>query len=75
MTWRGARIMFFPDYSQRVNNKRKAFQHVKADLRKRGVYFALCFPATLEIKLNGAKHRFETPEEVSEFIQRRMAKD
>lgn len=35
----------------------------------------LCFPATLEIKHNGARHCFTSPKEALEFVKRKIIKD
>ena len=69
---KGAKIMIFPDYSKQVTDKRISFKQVKVNLRNRGVEYTFNFPATLKIKRNGAGHRFNTPEEASEFIKRQM---
>lgn len=72
--WQGARIMFFPDYSKQTMERRASFKQVKTDLRNGGVEYMLRFPATLEIKHNGARHRFISPEEASEFVKRKIIK-
>ena len=68
----GAKFMIFPDYSKQVNDRRISFKQVKLNLRNRGVEYTFNFPATLKIKRNGAHHRFNMPEEASEFIKRRQ---
>lgn len=67
--WRGAKIMFFPDYSRRTMDRRMSFKQIKLELREKGVEYSLLFPATLEIKRNGARHRFSSPEEAAKFIK------
>lgn len=69
---KGAKIMISPDYSKKVIDKRISFKQVKLNLRNRGVEYTFNFPATLKIKHNGARHRFNTPEEASELIKRQM---
>ena len=73
--WQGARIMFFPDYSKQTMERRVSFKQVKTDLKNRGVEYMLRFPATLEIKHNGARHRFASPEDASEFVKKRIIKE
>ncbi|KAI4872606.1 hypothetical protein NFI96_005708 [Prochilodus magdalenae] len=73
--WQGARIMFFPDYSKRVMDQRMSFRHIKLDLRSKGVEYTLRFPATMEIKHNGARHRFTSPAEAAEFIKKKITKE
>lgn len=75
IVWQGARIMFFPDYSKQTMERRAAFKQVKADLKEKGVEYMLRFPATLEIKHNGARHRFFSPGEASDFIKKKITKD
>lgn len=73
--WRGASVMFFPDYSKRTMERRMAFNRVKAELKEMKVEYALRFPATLERRYNGFRHRFSSPEDVSEFIAKKFPKD
>lgn len=73
--WQGARIMFFPDYSKQIMERRASFKQVKTDLKNRGVEYMLRFPATLEIKFNGARHRFTSAGEASEFVKRKIIKE
>lgn len=73
--WQGARIMFFLDYSKQTMEQRVSFKQVKSDLMNRGVEYMLHFPATLEIKHNGARHRFLSPEEALDFVKRKIIKE
>lgn len=75
ITWQGVKIMFFPDYSRETTERRMSFNQVKAVLRERQVEYALRFPAILEIKHNGFRHRFASPEEAAEFIAKKFPKD
>lgn len=75
VTWQGARIMFFLDYSRQTMERRVSFNQVKADLKNRGVEYMLRFPVTLEIKHNGVHHRFTSTEEASEFVKRKIIND
>lgn len=73
--WQGARIMFFLDYSKQTMERRVSFKQVKSDLMNRGVEYMLHFPATLEIKHKGARHRFLSPEEALDFVKRKIIKE
>lgn len=74
IVWWGAKIMFFTDYSRQVM-ERFSFKQVKTDLKNRGVEYVLRFPAVLEFKHNGARCRFSSPEEASDFIKRKITKE
>lgn len=50
------------DYAKQTMERRVSFNQVKADLKNREVEYMLRFPATLEIKHNGARHCFTSPE-------------
>lgn len=58
-----SRIFFFNDYSAEVVRRRKAFDDVKARLRKMNLEYALLYPATLRVMVNGTQKRFNTPKE------------
>ncbi|KAK7880392.1 hypothetical protein WMY93_032982 [Mugilogobius chulae] len=73
--WHGAKIMFFPDYSRQTTEQRMSFNKVKAELREKGVEYVLRFPAVLEIKHNGFRHRFKSPTEAAEFIAKKFSTD
>lgn len=47
------RISFFNDYSAEVVRRRKAFDGLKARLRKINLDYSLMYPATLRVKVNG----------------------
>ena len=54
------RVSFFNDYSAAVAKKRKAFDEVKGCLRRKNVEYALLYPATLRLSVNGVVKRFGT---------------
>lgn len=62
------RVSFFNDYSAAVVKKRKAFDEVKSCLRSKNVDYALLYPATLKLSVNGSEKRFNTPEAAATFV-------
>lgn len=64
----GLRISFFNDYSAIVIKKRKAFDDVKKRLQKMKIEYALLYPATLRLNINGTMKRFASPDDVTAFI-------
>ncbi len=62
------RISFFNDYSATVVKKRKAFDEVKDHLKKMNISYALIYPATLKMTVNGTDKRFNTLEEAAAFV-------
>lgn len=69
LTYNGARVSFYSDFSSTVIKKRKAYDAVKQRLRERGLPYAMLFPATLQVTHGSSKKRFSTPEEVRAFIE------
>ena len=63
------RVSFFNDYSAAVAKKRKAFDEVKSSLRKKNVDYALLYPATLKLSVNGREKRFNTPEAAATYVE------
>ncbi|KAK7881680.1 hypothetical protein WMY93_030089 [Mugilogobius chulae] len=61
-------ISFFNDYSADVIRRRKAFDNVKAQLRKFNVSYALLYPATLRVSVDGQQKRFGSPGEAAVFV-------
>lgn len=67
--------MFFPDFLRKTMESRASFRQVKLELRNRGTEYSLRFPATLEIKHDGACHRFTSLEEVSKFVKKNIIRE
>lgn len=65
----GPRISFFNDFSAAVVKKRKAFDEIKYRLRKNSIDYALIYPATLKVMINGTERRFDTPEGAAAFAE------
>ncbi|KAK1874713.1 Protein TALPID3 [Dissostichus eleginoides] len=51
----GPRISFFNDYPAAVVKKRKAFDEIKYRLRKKSIDYALIYPETLKVMINGTE--------------------
>ncbi|KAL1268792.1 hypothetical protein QQF64_034155 [Cirrhinus molitorella] len=64
----GPKISFFNDYSAMVIKKHKAFDEVKKRLQKKKIEYALLYPATLRLTINGTVRHFASPDDVSAFI-------
>lgn len=64
----GPRISFFNDYSAAVVKKRKAFDEVKDRLKRINIDYALMYPATLKMTVNGVEKRFDAPEAAAAFL-------
>ncbi|KAL3063675.1 hypothetical protein OYC64_000081 [Pagothenia borchgrevinki] len=65
----GPRISFFNDFSAAVVKKRKAFNEIKYQLRKKSIDYALIYPATLKVMIKGTERRFDTPEGAAAFAE------
>lgn len=64
----GPRISFFNDYSAMVIKKRKAFDDVKRRLQKMKIEYALLYPATLRLTVNGTVKRFASSDDATAFV-------
>lgn len=68
--FQGQRILLiFVDYSIHTNLRRKAFAPVFASLKERGIEIFLIYPAKLKVLYNSKQHFFDSPEEVTCFVQ------
>lgn len=66
----GAQIMIFEDLSVAVMKKRQEFYQVKQRLREREISFAMMYPATLRIRLDGQEKFLKSPKEVAAFLDK-----
>ncbi|KAE8299867.1 hypothetical protein D5F01_LYC02285 [Larimichthys crocea] len=51
-----------------VVRRRKAFDDIKARLRNMNMDYALLYPATLKVMVNGTQRRFDTPKEAASLL-------
>lgn len=65
------RIRFFPDQSDELRKKCRAFDGVKAKFRERGARYGLLYPAILLVTVGGRRYTFKTPAEAEKFLQSR----
>ncbi|KAF0044720.1 hypothetical protein F2P81_003878 [Scophthalmus maximus] len=64
------RVMFFPDLSAEIQQQRRMFDGVKAQLQNLDIEFGLQFPAKMRIYHRGKPRTFLTPADVEAFIQK-----
>uniref|UniRef100_H3AFT3 L1 transposable element RRM domain-containing protein n=1 Tax=Latimeria chalumnae TaxID=7897 RepID=H3AFT3_LATCH len=62
LDWEGHRILFFPDLSKALQDRRRLFLPVKKILREKKVKYGLFYPATLQITYRGETTAFGTAE-------------
>lgn len=62
------RLHFFPDLSEAVQSKRRAFLPVKKKLQNLWIRYAMFFLATLTIDHSGTKLRFYSPSEAEIYL-------
>lgn len=73
LSYKGAEIHIYADYSAEVSRRRAAFTPVKAQLRRAGYSFSLRFPAKLRVIADGSKYEFNSPAEATAFLEGRRA--
>lgn len=64
-TPREPKISFFNDFSAEVVRRRRAFDDPKTRLKNLGVSYALLYPATLRVTVDGKQTRFDSPKEAA----------
>lgn len=70
LQFEGNRLMFFPDLPPEVQQQRRKFGGVKADLHNLGIEFGMQYPAKMKIYLDGGETlTFLTPAEVQDYIK------
>ncbi|KAL7842071.1 hypothetical protein SRHO_G00237600 [Serrasalmus rhombeus] len=69
LQFQGNQIHIYPGFSAEVARRRAAFTVIKPQLRKAGMEYGLLFPAHLRINHKGVKHVFESPQQVTAFLQ------
>lgn len=68
-THKGPRISFFNDYSVEVVRRCKAFDDIKAQLRKMNMDYVLLYPATPKVMVDGTQRRFDNPKEAALLLR------
>lgn len=63
-----AKIMMFQDFSIDTQRLRRTFDHVKAQLRTKGLKYSMLFPARLRVVDDETTRYFTSPEEASHWI-------
>lgn len=68
LSYNGARVHIFPDYSPDVNKRRAAFSDSKKKLHAAKIQFGLYHPATLQFTHNGKRMKFTDPAAALTYI-------
>uniref|UniRef100_H3A5Z6 L1 transposable element RRM domain-containing protein n=1 Tax=Latimeria chalumnae TaxID=7897 RepID=H3A5Z6_LATCH len=70
LRWRGRHVMIFPDMSRELAAQRKLFTPARHHCMELGLRYALQYPATLRVTIDGKQCRFEDPEEAIQELNR-----
>lgn len=73
LTWRGRKVLFYPDYASATAKLRSSFSEIKSLLFKQKVRFRLVFPAVLKVDFDDSTHVFKTAAEAMKFYKQRIA--
>uniref|UniRef100_H3AFE1 L1 transposable element RRM domain-containing protein n=1 Tax=Latimeria chalumnae TaxID=7897 RepID=H3AFE1_LATCH len=68
--WEGHSILFFPDLSKALQDRRRLFLPVKKILREKNVKYSLFYPATLKVTYKGKTMAFGTTEKAEKFVEK-----
>lgn len=67
--WGEHRVMVFPDFSKRLNDKRRKFNECKKLLHEKNIRFSLNYPAVLTVKTPHGPQRFEDHKKAINYIR------
>uniref|UniRef100_H3AXJ8 L1 transposable element RRM domain-containing protein n=1 Tax=Latimeria chalumnae TaxID=7897 RepID=H3AXJ8_LATCH len=70
LCWRGRRVMIFPDMSRELAAQRKLFTPARHRCMALGLHYALQYPATLQVTIEGKQRRFDDPEAAIQELNR-----
>uniref|UniRef100_A0AAV2L9G9 Uncharacterized protein n=1 Tax=Knipowitschia caucasica TaxID=637954 RepID=A0AAV2L9G9_KNICA len=68
LSYKGASVMIFEDFSAAVVKKRQEFTAVKRRCREQGIVFAMLYPAVLRIRHRGEEKLFRHPANATGFL-------
>lgn len=69
LRYENVKIMLFPDYSMETQRQRRTFDHVKAQLRVKGLKYNMLFPAKLKVVDGESSKFFTSPEEATRWLE------
>ncbi|KAK7886408.1 hypothetical protein WMY93_026029 [Mugilogobius chulae] len=69
LMYKGTRVHIYPDFSAGLMEKRRLFNPIKKQLRDKNIEYALLYPATLRVHVDGKRFLFRAPEEAEAFIR------
>lgn len=69
LSYQGARVHIYPDFSATLVKKRQEFNAVKKILRNADMKYSLLYPATLRVTVKGKPKLFRCPVEAENFFQ------
>lgn len=71
IAYENSKLSFYPDFTSEVQKKRRQFTHVRSRLRTAGIKYAMLYPTRLRVQHRDRTLFFTTPEEASEWLDRR----
>lgn len=69
LSWEGAMISIYPDFSPGLVKKRREFDTVKKKLRAAKIKYSLQYPSTLRVTVEGKSKLFQCPKEAEVFFR------
>lgn len=69
LRYENVKMMLFPDYSMETQRQRRNFDHVKAQLRTKGLKYNMLFPARLKVVDGESSKFFTSPEEATRWLE------
>lgn len=63
-----SKIMFFPDFTTKVQKQGSSFLEVKRTLRQQEIKYAMLFPSKLRVEADGKTWFFTHPDQVWDWL-------
>ncbi|KAL1255103.1 hypothetical protein QQF64_013164 [Cirrhinus molitorella] len=68
LSYEGAKLWFFPDFSKGTSQKRKAISERRKRLQQLGIESFLLYPAVVKVLNDHEQILFKTPEDLEKFV-------
>lgn len=68
LPYENTKVMLFPDFSAKVQKRRKSFNEVRCRLREKDIKYSMLYPSRLRVPHKGTVRSFDTSMEASDWI-------
>lgn len=68
LPYENTKVMFFPDFTAEVQKRHRSFNEARCRLREKDIKYSMLYPSRLQVPYKGTVRFFDTPMEVSDWI-------